>query len=176
MNPPEHVSEFQYSVWCVANLMLNERPASRGFPLCWDNVLYESPSLGYVTATHQRGLDYGPTVLTYYYPLTDADPKVARTRLLQLERDEWAEVALSDLERAHPDIRAKTTRIDVMRWGHAMIRSTPGFVFGGARVKAAESFRNIHFAHSDLSGVALFEEAFDRGQRAGRAVAEKLKA
>jgi hypothetical protein len=53
-----------------------------------------------------------------------------------------------------------------MRWGHAMIRPKPGFIWGGARQAAAKPYRNIHFAHSDLSGIPLFEEAFDNGLRA----------
>jgi hypothetical protein len=54
----------------VANLILKDRPAEdeEDYPLCWDNVFYDSPSLGYVAATHQRGLDYGPTVFTWYNP------------------------------------------------------------------------------------------------------------
>jgi len=168
---PAHVGEFEYGAWMVANLFLDERPRPGfGFPPAWDNVLYESPSLGYVTATHQRGLERGPTVFTYYYPLADADPRAARTRLLSAGRDEWADIALSDLQRAHPDIRALTRRLDVMRWGHAMIRPRPNFIWGGARQKAQQPFRDIHFAHSDLSGVALFEEAFDHGLRAAEEV------
>ena len=62
-------------------------PRRPGAALAWDNVLYESPSLGYVVNTHQRGLDHGPAVLTYYYPLTDPDPRAARTRLLGTDRD-----------------------------------------------------------------------------------------
>jgi hypothetical protein len=155
----------------VANLFLSERPrAGLGFPAAWDNVLYESPSLGYVTATHQRGLERGPTVFTYYYPLTDANPREARARLLSAGRDEWAEVALSDLGRAHADIRALTRRLDVMRWGHAMIRPRVGFQWGGARVKAQQPSGPVHFAHTDLSGVPLFEEAFDHGLRAAEEV------
>jgi phytoene dehydrogenase-like protein len=168
---PPHVSEFEYGAWMVANLFLEERPrGGYGFPLAWDNVIYESPSLGYVVATHQRGLDRGPTVFTYYYPLIDADPRAARTRLLSAGRDEWAEVALSDLQRAHTDVRALTRRLDVMRWGHAMIRPRVGFQWGGARLKAQQPFGSIHFAHTDLSGVALFEEAFDHGLRAAEEV------
>ena len=77
-NPPPHISEFHFGAWMVANLTLKDRPkasSARDFPLAWDNVLYESPSLGYVVATHQRGLDRGPTVLTYYYPLCDENPR-----------------------------------------------------------------------------------------------------
>jgi phytoene dehydrogenase-like protein len=168
---PPHVAEFEYGAWMVANLFLSERPSPGfGFPAAWDNVLYESPSLGYVTATHQRGLERGPTVFTYYYPLTDQDPRAARTRLLSAGRDEWAEVALSDLGRAHRDIRALTRRLDVMRWGHAMIRPRVGFQWGGARVKAQQPFGPVHFANTDLSGVPLFEEAFDHGLRAAEEV------
>jgi hypothetical protein len=75
-------------------------------------------------------------------------------------------VTLSDLSRAHPDIRGLVERLDVMRWGHAMIRPRTGFMWGSARREAAKPFRGIHFAHSELSGVALFEEAFDNGLRA----------
>jgi hypothetical protein len=77
----------------------------------------------------------------------------------------WAEIALTDLSRAHPDIRNLVERLDVMRWGHAMIRPRTGFMWGNARREAAKPFRSIHFAHSELSGVALFEEAFDHGLR-----------
>jgi hypothetical protein len=163
---PAHVGEFQYGAWMVANLFLKDRPANRGAPLAWDNVLYESPSLGYVVATHQRGIERGPTVFTYYYPLCDADPKQARSRLLNADWKDWADIALTDLEKAHREIRSLVERIDIMRWGHAMIRPRPGFVWSEARRKAREPYRGIHFAHSDLSGVALFEEAFNHGTRA----------
>jgi hypothetical protein len=140
------------------------------FPPAWDNVLYESPSLGYISATHQALVDYGPTVLTWYYPIVESDARAAREKLLSADRDHWADVALADLQRAHPEIRAITERIDVMRWGHAMIKPRPGFVWSGAREKAAAPYRNIHFAHTDLSGVALFEEALHHGVRAAEEI------
>lgn len=158
--------EFTYGSWMVANLHLRDRPG----PLAWDNVLYDSPSLGYVTATHQRGIDHGPTVLTYYYPLCDSDVRRGREKLLAAGRDEWAEVALADLERAHPDIRSLAERIDVMRWGHAMVRARPGFVRGAARRSASHPFHSIHFANTDLSAVPLFEEALYHGVRAAEEV------
>jgi glycine/D-amino acid oxidase-like deaminating enzyme len=158
--------EFTYGSWMVANLFLRDRPG----PLAWDNVLYDSPSLGYVTATHQRGLDHGPTVLTYYYPICDHDVRRGREKLLSADRDDWADVALADLERAHPNIRELTTRVDIMRWGHAMVRPRPGFVWSAARVDAAKPFRSIHFANTDLSAVPLFEEALYHGVRAAEEV------
>lgn len=168
--PPPHLAAFQYGAWMVANLTLSARPKvgqrGRAHMMAWDNVLRDSPSLGYVVATHQTGRDSGPTVLTYYLPLCDEDPRAARRRLYAAGRDEWADVALADLESVHPDIREVTTRLDVVRWGHAMVRPSPGFLFGGARAAAARPVRGIHFAHTDLSGLALFEEAFHHGIRA----------
>jgi phytoene dehydrogenase-like protein len=168
--PPRHVSAFEHGAWMVANLFLRDRPQSRGFPLAWDNVIYDSPSLGYVVATHQRGLDRGPTVFTYYYPLCDANPRTARARLLGLDWQGCADIVLADLARAHPEIGSLVERLDVMRWGHAMIRPRPGFIWGSARVAAAQPYRGIYFGNSDLSGVSLFEEAFYHGVRAAEEV------
>ena len=177
-NPPPHIAEFQFGSWMVANLTLKDRPkhnTQRDFPLAWDNVLYESESLGYVVATHQEGIDRGPTVFTYYYPLCDANARAGRTRLLQTDWRGWADVALTDLSRAHPEIRNLVERLDVMRWGHAMIRPRTGFMWGPARREAAKPYGSIHFAHSELSGVALFEEAFDHGLRAADEVLSSIR-
>jgi hypothetical protein len=168
---PFAAGEFQHNAWFVANLHLKDRPKARfakDFPLAWDNVLYESPSLGYVTATHQKGIDYGPTILTYYYPMCE-DPN-GRTTLFNYDRRQLADVCLADLARAHPDIYDLCDRLDVMRWGHAMISPRPNFIWSGIRDKAIRAYRNIHFAHTDLSGVALFEEAFYHGLRAATEV------
>lgn len=170
-NPPFVAGEFQHNAWFVANLHLKDRPKPRfakDFPLAWDNVLYESPSLGYVNATHQKGIDYGPTVWTYYYPMCH-EPE-GRTKLFNFEWRDLGEVCMTDLARAHPEIYDLTTRIDIMRWGHAMISPRPGFLWDGERQKAMKPYRNIHFANTDLSGIALFEEAFFHGQRAANEV------
>ena len=168
------VGAIEYGSWLVANLFLRDRPRGRGFPLAWDNVSVTSESLGYVVATHQLGIDHGPTVFTWYHAFCDDDPVAARRRLLELTRDEAAELVLSDMESMHPEIRELTTRLDVMRWGHAMVRPRPGYRTNGARSLAATPWRGVHFAHTELSGVALFEEAFDQGMRAAEEVANSL--
>ncbi len=173
---PFAAGEFQHNAWFVANLFLKDRPAKRfprDFPLAWDNVFYDSPSLGYVTATHQKGIDYGRTILTYYYPMC-AEPE-GRTKLFNYEWRDLADVCLTDIARAHPDIYDLTERIDIMRWGHAMISPRPNFIWRGVREKAMKPFRNIHFAHTDLSGIALFEEAFYHGLRASKEIMATIK-
>ena len=168
---PFDAREFQHNSWFVANLFLKDRPKprfGRDFPLAWDNVLYESRSLGYVNATHQKGIDYGPTVWTYYYPMCHEEN--GRTKLFNYNWRDLADVCLTDIARAHPEIYELTDRIDIMRWGHAMISPRPGFIWGEHRRKAIQPYRNIHFAHTDLSGIALFEEAFYHGLRAAKAL------
>jgi monoamine oxidase len=161
--------------WAVANLHLDERPRARpeDAPLSWDNVLYDSPSLGYVVATHQSGRDYGPTVLTWYYPFTGSG-RAARAELDGASREDWAAVALADLQRAHPGLRASCRRIDVAYWGHGMARPRVGSVFDPALAAAREPFGAIHFAGSELSGLSLFEEALDHGVRAAEEVLAAL--
>ncbi len=169
------LAAFQRSPWLVVNLTLRTRPKEVGFPMAWDNVLRDSPSLGYVVATHQRGLDAGPTVWTWYHPFT-GEEKAERARLFAMDAQACAEMALADLERAHPELRALVARADVARWGHAMVRPVPGLCWGEALPQARRPFGAIHFAHTELSGLALFEEAFDHGLRAAVEVNSALTA
>ena len=162
------------SAWAVVNLHLAQRPKDRGQPfaepMAWDTVFTESASLGYVVATHQSGRDHGPTVLTWYRPLTEGTPDEARQRLLSLPRESWAEAALSELELAHPDIRDVVTRVDVGRFGHAMVTPVPGLWSSGELAARQAPLGNIHLAHTDLSGLALCEEAFYHGVRAAEEI------
>ncbi|MBL8956896.1 MAG: FAD-dependent oxidoreductase [Myxococcaceae bacterium] len=177
LGEPSLASAFRYSPWVVANLSLKSAPKSRGFPLAWDNVLHHSKSLGYVVATHQRprASQAGPTVFTWYYPLAGDDPKAERERLLSATRDDWEAVVRADLWPAHAGLDDVAERLDVMRWGHAMVRPYPGFIWGEARRAASQSLHgSLHFAHSDLGGLALFEEANHHGVRAAEAALGSL--
>jgi phytoene dehydrogenase-like protein len=165
---PAFLDDFRFAPWWVANVHLKDRPRSRGFPEAWDNVLFDSPSVGYVVATHQALIDRGPTIWTYYRPLWEDEPQQARQKLLELDQSQAAAEALDDLERAHVGLRGAVERIDVWRWGHAMITPAPGFIFGAAQ-RSAKSLGRVHFAHSELSGIPLFEEAFLRGVLAAEA-------
>jgi phytoene dehydrogenase-like protein len=167
-------SGFRYGSWVVANLHLKDRPGSVGFPMSWDNVIHGSPSLGYVVSNHQTGHDYGPTVLTWYYPVIGTDVRQVREKLLRATWAELADVVLTDLERSHPEIRQLTTKLDVYLWGHAMIQPVVGFRSSNQRANALMPFGGIHFANTDLSGIALFEEAFDHGCRAAAEVSAGL--
>ena len=174
---PKFLDAFVSGPWVVANLTLSEKPRGRGFPLAWDNVLYDSKSLGYVMATHQllRASEVGPSVATWYYPLADGDVTAERKRLLGTTFEDWRAIILADLMPAHFGLERQVQRLEVMRWGHAMVRPVPGFIWGQARQTAQASLdASLHFAHSDLGGLALFEEANWHGVRAAEAVLAQL--
>lgn len=167
--PP--ASGFQYSPWLTANLTLDRIPSDDGFDLSWDNVIYESPALGYVNDTHMSlASRHERTVWTYYWSLAEYSPAQARSLLLEKDWAYWKEAILNDLSRAHPGIRQCVARMDIMRIGHAMVRPAPGFVFSKERMRWLEPMGRIHFANSDLSGFSIFEEAQYRGVKAAEKV------
>ncbi len=195
--PPALVSaapQVPHAPWLVANLHLHTPLTDKpGAPPSWDNVLYTpsapaadpgaaSGALGYVDAMHQNLRPMaGPTVLTAYWALGHAQPQVMqqqRQALLNEPWQVWAQRVLNDLARAHPDLPAKTTRVDLTRYGHAMAVPAPG-VRSGAALRAlaepAAASTRLHFAHSDLAGYSVFEEAYTLGTTAGRTAARHLR-
>lgn len=165
---------FVYSPWLTANLTLDRLPAENGFEPAWDNVIFDSPALGYVSATHMSLRSHiERTVWTFYWSLAEGSPAQMRQRLLDHDWGWWREAILTDLSRAHSDIRNCVARIDIMRIGHAMARPAPGFLNSAARKRFADGPGPIYYANSDLSGFSIFEEAQYRGLTAAdRALAD----
>jgi hypothetical protein len=126
-----------------------------------------------VDASHQSLRPVaGATVLTCYRSL-GIDP-VQRLALYNQPWTQWRDSLLEELALAHADLRAKVTHLDVMRYGHGMAVPVPG-IHTSAALSAlqqgkVETTGRLHFAHGDLSGYSVFEEAFTHGHRAGRAV------
>jgi hypothetical protein len=114
------------------------------------------------------------TVWTFYWALAEGTPAGNRKMLLEKDWGYWKEAILHDLERVHPDIRQCVSRIDVMRFGHAMARPNPGGIFSEERRRLAKLEGRVFFANSDLSGFSIFEEAQYRGVRAAEKVLERI--
>lgn len=168
---------FQYSPWLTANLTLDRMPRERDAEVAWDNVIYDSPALGYVDAMHMSVASrQDRAVWTYYWSLAEHSPEQARALLLKNDWSYWKEAILSDLSRAHPDIRSCVSRIDIMRMGHAMIRPAPGFIFSQDRKQWLRPSGKIYFANSDLSGFSIFEEAQYRGVTAAERALKAVSA
>jgi hypothetical protein len=168
--------KLRYVPWMVANLTINPVHERNGQPASWDNVIYGSQSLGYVDATHQQLQQRkDKRNLTYYLPLTDGEPEAARMGAYKTPHTAWTEKILKDLKLVHPDIDEATENIDVMLWGHAMAQPRPGMIHDGLRAKLAKSIENvIHFAHTDIAGVSIFEEGFYQGIKAAKKIIEPV--
>jgi len=155
---------FSYAPWMVAAISLDRHPAGPGVALAWDNVSYTGKSLGYVVATHQNlNMLQEETVISLYWPLSDLPPSEARRLAIGRSYDAWRDLIVEELEAMHPGIRDHILNLDIWLWGHAMIRPVPGFIWGEARQRAAAPQPPIFRAHSDLSGISIFEEAQYRG-------------
>ncbi len=170
------VALLHHAPWLVANVQLDAPLLDRGGAApAWDNVMMESPTLGYVDAMHQSTRPHpGPTVLTSYWALGGDSPlelHQQRARLLSEPWSTWAGAVVRELAHAHPDIHSRIERIDLMRYGHAMAIPAPGVRSHAALQALGGLHGRVQFAHSDLSGYSVFEEAFFQGHRAGGAVA-----
>lgn len=163
---------FSYSPWVTANVTLERMPKmAASAELAWDNVIYGSPSLGYVVATHQSLRTHQEkSVWTWYCAIAEKTPAEARKLLLSASWEYWRDRVIEDLSRPHPDIAECVSRIDVFRNGHAMVRPTPGFLGGEGRRRMLKGLAGLYFANSDLSGISIFEEAQYRGVEAARRV------
>ena len=167
--------DFEYSPWLTANLTLDRFPDSYGGDPTWDNVFMESPTLGYVDATHQSLRTHvDRTVWTFYWALADGTPSQNRELLLERDWNYWKEAILHDIERVHRDIRRCVSRIDIMRMGHAMARPKIGAIFSPERRTLRKPQGHVLFANSDLSGFSIFEEAQYRGVTAAEAALQML--
>ena len=163
-------SPVSYAPWVVANVTVSRSPWGPGVPLAWDNVSAASDSLGYVVATHQTSAAAdGPTVLTWYTALSEGDPAAVRRDLARADLAGWQRRISADLLAMNPELEGAIERIDVWPWGHAMVRPTPGFL---SRTEAPKG--PIWRAHSDMSGLSLFEEAHYRGVAAAEAAMRGL--
>lgn len=195
-NPPEWLRQAaattMYAPWLVANIHINASLQDRpGAPPSWDSVIYgdaqSAPGLGYVDAMHQSLQPVpGATVLTYYRALGDvaggidgaqgAPGRAGRHLLLNQSWPAWRDAILAELSVAHPDLVAKTTRIDITRYGHAMAVPVPKNIgqigmqplsVKRKQLRNSEQYpithERLNFAHSDWAGYSVFEEAFTLG-------------
>ena len=85
----------------------------------------------------------------------------------------WQRLVQDELLQMHPELEGAIRSIDIWRWAHAMVRPTPGLIWGAAR-EAAEIAPPLFLAHSDLSGLSLFEEAHYRGTAAAEGAMRHL--
>ncbi|GAA5093674.1 NAD(P)/FAD-dependent oxidoreductase [Chryseobacterium ginsengisoli] len=165
----KRAENFNYVPWLLTTIILkNEFGGDE--ELAWDNVIYGSDGLGYIYDQHQNIEQIlGEKVITYYRSFSTDDCKKARKKLYSLKQDQLKNLVLDDLKKAHPLIEDFIIEMQFHKIGHAMIAPVPHQIFGKPEAKQSIDGK-IFFAHSDLSGISIFEEAFYQGLR----TAEKM--
>lgn len=165
-----------YAPWVIANISLHDIPKSHGMPMAWDNVSYYSQSLGYIVANHQDlKVNRKETVITYYLPLDEKDPKEERMAAYRRSFDDWLEIIIPDLEKMHPGISKLISHVDVWVWGHGMVSPGIDYLWSKKRKEFLKPFGSIEFAHTDMSGISVFEEAQFRGVEAAKKILNKSR-
>jgi hypothetical protein len=169
-DPAQHMP--QHAPWLVANFLMKRFPEEQPqAPLSWDNVVYGSHSLGYVVSTHQdiRVTPPERTVFTAYTALAEKSPAAARRWMQEASGEDLLALASVDLRAAYgKQLEACVERVDITLRGHAMAVPQPGFR-SNAGLHALRTWDGpILFAHSDLSGFSVFEEASWWGYRAAQ--------
>lgn len=165
----------EYTPWVVATLIVDEQFLQSDEIIHWDNVWMSSKGLGYIYAQHQHLEQVrGPRVLTWYMPVQGLNGKKAREFFQSKSPDYWREFILTDLSLAHSAIRNYVRHIEVQQWGHAMPKPIPGNYSKTQEFQPSKA-EQIYFAHSDITGLSLFEEAFEQGRLAALQVQKSIQ-
>lgn len=157
---------FNYVPWLLTTITLKNEFGGDD-ELAWDNVIYGSQGLGYIYDQHQNiNQIMGEKVITYYKSFSTRDCRKARKKLYSMNENELKSLVLEDLMKAHPMIEELIIEMQFHKIGHAMIAPVPGQIFGSETEKVKQPIEDkIFFAHTDLSGISIFEEAFYQGLR-----------
>lgn len=161
-----------HAPWMVSNFVMKRFPRELPHaPLSWDNVVHGTPGLGYVVSTHQdiRVAPPEKTVFTSYVALSGRDPREARKWMTAASGEELLALASADLRAAYGlQFESCVERVDITLRGHAMAVPVPGFRSDAGLLALREMDGPVLFAHSDLSGFSVFEEASWWGYRAAQ--------
>ncbi|MBB5192271.1 hypothetical protein HNQ50_003012 [Silvimonas terrae] len=171
-DPASHMPP--HAAWVISSFLLDGFPAEEaGVSLAWDNVIHGGRGLGYVVSTHQD-ITWAPppkTVFTAYQVYSDRTPQAARQWLQQATPQELYEEAACDLKVVYGHrLRQCATALDITVRGHAMASPVPGFLHNAGLQALRAADGKVLFAHSDLSGFSVFEEASWWGVRAAQKV------
>lgn len=161
-----------HAPWMVTNFLMKRFPQELPTaPLSWDNVVHGTQGLGYVVSTHQdiRVTPPEKTVFTSYVALSGRDPREARKWMMSASGEELLALASVDLKAAYgAQFERCVERVDITLRGHAMAVPVPGFRSDAGLKALREMDGPVLFAHSDMSGFSVFEEASWWGYRAAQ--------
>lgn len=160
-----HQHLFQAYPWIIANITMDALPEKSGMELSWDNVMYQSGSLGFIFAQHQDLRQHHAVYqFTYYKALNKQDASTERKLLYAMDVKKIQQEIIDELSIVYPSIRSHVRTVIIRKIGHGMIAPSPGLLFS----KALNQFQDaiapgVYVAHTDYCGMSIFEEAFYSG-------------
>jgi glycine/D-amino acid oxidase-like deaminating enzyme len=178
----------RHAPWTVANVLFRGPPAELpvadddigASDLAWDSIVHGSTALGFVHAQHQQiRIDTtGPMVLSAYrvYTPSDTDAVQALERLLRADGEPdagaWLDLVGGDLVSAYGStVWRKVVSVQVTVRGHGIAAPRPGFLTSPLLQALRAASGPVRFAHSELSGYSVFEEAAWWGLQAASSLA-----
>ena len=168
------------SVWLIGAFEFDKLPPEiwGGAELAYDNVVKGSPALGFIRPANQRlRAGSGRETLVSYRALAQGAPEGQRRALSEMGDRELFELAAQDLRQAYGDAGVgMAKKASLVLRPHAMPVPEPGFMSRSARLRqalAALGKEGLHFAHADMTGFSIFEEANWRGSMAAKALLGK---
>ena len=149
------------AAWMVSNFVMDGYPLEApGEPLSWDNVVYQGQGLG--CGLHAPAAAGGAVAAQRVHRLpclSRLEPADARRWLSQASPEALRDEAAADLIAAYGEEfwRARAGWITVR--GHAMATPHCGSLSNAGLAALLDVDGQILFAHADLSGYSVFEEA-----------------
>ncbi len=157
----------KYYPWIISHMYLEKAALEKNHALAWDTVRFLSSDLGYINNYHQYiTQNTNEVLITFYSVFADGTPRENRKLLSSWNSEEIKKDLLTKLEKYHPGIESAIQSIDYRILGHAMISPAVNFIWNERKNVLPSEWNGIHFAHSDMSGISIFEEAFHRGHQA----------
>lgn len=177
----ESTPDLEMNPWLVSNFFINAGLAEpTGTARAWDNVRAHSDSLGFVNAANQALRTAAParSVWTGYHALGAPNIPGAnqgmRKWLMKAQRHELLNLATQDLDAMYEgNWRKYCDGVELTVHGHAMANPGPGFLRNPLIERAwslNKSQSSVLFAHADLAGYSVFEEAAFYGMVAAEAL------
>jgi len=155
--------------WLVSTILLSHFDDKHGFPICWDNVFKEGKSLGFINNRNQY-LGTNTEIkncFTLYMPLDDDLPSQTRKNYYTKSDEELKQTILNEWKKYYPNIEDSILELDFMLWGHGMVSPGIHYLCHPERNELRKPIDNkVYFAHTDYSGISIFEEAFWQGKTA----------
>ncbi|MCC7297539.1 MAG: NAD(P)/FAD-dependent oxidoreductase [Bacteroidia bacterium] len=163
-----------YHPWLVDTIQLKAEFFEEQKP-AWDNVLYGSPSLGYIFNGHQEtALPVQNRNITFFHAFSSQNPAETRKYLENSSNQHLLSGVLRDLEKMHLNITQQIISHHLHIWGHGMVSPGINSLWNPKRIESQKAPLRMAFAHTDISGISIFEEGFYQGIQAANKILKEL--